>query len=82
MIPFPAKGYARRKPCTENPSARFDEETEVEMPLFYSTHPILAKLRVRFEIRLVGWILLLQEGIEYKYLCKWILYIKEDKREI
>ncbi len=37
MIPFPAKGYARRKPCTENPFARFDEETEVEMPLFYST---------------------------------------------
>jgi len=25
------------KPCTENPSARFDEEAEVERPLLYST---------------------------------------------
>src|SRR5665811_402826 len=37
MIPSPAKGKARRKPCTEKPSARFDEEREVGRPLFYST---------------------------------------------
>jgi hypothetical protein len=38
MNPPPAKGKARRKPCTEKPSARFDEEREVGRPLFYSTH--------------------------------------------
>jgi hypothetical protein len=27
--PSPAKEKARRKPCTEKPSARFDEEREV-----------------------------------------------------
>jgi hypothetical protein len=37
MNPPPAKGKARRKPCTEKPSARFDEEREVGRPLFYST---------------------------------------------
>jgi hypothetical protein len=37
MIPSPVKGKARRKPCTEKLSARFDEEREVERPLFYST---------------------------------------------
>src|SRR5450756_1092574 len=37
MNPPPAKGKARRKPCTEKPSARFDEEMEVGRPLFYST---------------------------------------------
>jgi hypothetical protein len=39
MNPSPAKGKARRKPCTEKPSARFDEEVEVERPLLYSTTP-------------------------------------------
>jgi len=39
MNPSPAKGKARRKPCTGNPSARFDEEREVGRPLFYSTTP-------------------------------------------
>jgi|GEM_PF-3074429 len=29
MNPSHAKGKARRKPCTEKPSARFDEEREV-----------------------------------------------------
>jgi len=29
MNPSPAKGKPRRKPCTEKPSARFDEEREV-----------------------------------------------------
>src|SRR5450756_3181457 len=28
MIPSPAKGKARRKPCTEKLSARFDEERD------------------------------------------------------
>ena len=37
MNPSPVKGKTRRKPCTENPSARFDEEAEVERPLLYST---------------------------------------------
>jgi hypothetical protein len=29
MNPPPARGYAGRKLCTGNPSARFDEEREV-----------------------------------------------------
>jgi len=37
MILSPAKGKARRKPCTEKLSARFDEEGEVVRPLLYST---------------------------------------------
>src|SRR5574341_817904 len=48
MIPFPATGYARRKPNTGNRSVRFDEEREVERPLFYSTiepHLLLNKYR-------------------------------------
>jgi hypothetical protein len=40
MNPSPAKGKARRKPCMGNPSARFDEEVEVERPLLYSTMEI------------------------------------------
>ena len=30
--------YAKRKPCTGNRYARFDEEAEVGRPLLYSTH--------------------------------------------
>lgn len=37
MKPFPAKGYAKRKLHTGNQSVQFDEEMEVEKPLFYST---------------------------------------------
>lgn len=40
MNPSPVKGKTRRKPCTENPSARFDEEVEVERPLLYSTRAL------------------------------------------
>jgi hypothetical protein len=40
MKPFLAKGYAKRKLHTGNQSVQFDEEREVERPLFYSTHPI------------------------------------------
>jgi hypothetical protein len=43
MNPSPAKGKARLKPSTEKPSARFDEEREVERPLFYSTMEKLEK---------------------------------------
>ncbi len=38
MKPFLAKGYAKRKLHTGNQSVQFDEEREVERPLFYSTH--------------------------------------------
>jgi len=51
MNPPPAKGKARRKPCTEKPSARFDEEREVGRPLFYST---LSKLSISS-----GWVSLI-----------------------
>ena len=37
MKPFLAKGYAKRKLHTGNQSVQFDEEREVERPLFYST---------------------------------------------
>ena len=37
MKPFLAKGYAKRKLHTGNQSVQFDEEWEVEIPLFYST---------------------------------------------
>lgn len=36
MKPFLAKGYAKRKLHTGNQSVQFDEEREVERPLFYS----------------------------------------------
>jgi hypothetical protein len=39
MKPFLAKGYAKRKLHTGNQSVQFDEEGEVERPLFYSTYP-------------------------------------------
>ncbi len=38
MKPFLAKGYAKRKLYTGNQSVQFDEEREVERPLFYSTY--------------------------------------------
>jgi len=38
MKPFLAKGYAKRKLHTGNQSVQFDEEREVEKPLFYSTY--------------------------------------------
>ncbi len=38
MKPFLVKGYAKRKLHTGNQSVQFDEETEVERPLFYSTY--------------------------------------------
>lgn len=38
MKPFLAKGYAKRKLHTGNQSVQFDEEMEVERPLFYSTY--------------------------------------------
>ena len=37
MKTFLAKGYAKRKLHTGNQSVQFDEELEVERPLFYST---------------------------------------------
>ena len=37
MKPFLANGYAKRKLHTGNQSVQFDEEGEVERPLFYST---------------------------------------------
>ena len=37
MKPFLAKGDAKRKLHTGNQSVQFDEEREVERPLFYST---------------------------------------------
>jgi len=40
MKPFLAKGYAKRKLHTGNQSVQFDEEGEVERPLFYSTYQI------------------------------------------
>ena len=44
MKPFLAKGYAKRKLHTGNQSVQFDEEREVERPLFYST-PVAVNLR-------------------------------------
>lgn len=38
MKPFLAKGYTKRKLHTGNQSVQFDEEREVERPLFYSTN--------------------------------------------
>ncbi len=46
MKPFLAKGYAKRKLHTGNQSVQFDEEREVERPLFYST--IRVNLRLKF----------------------------------
>ena len=40
MKPFLVKGYAKRKLHTGNQSVQFDEEREVERPLFYSTYHI------------------------------------------
>ncbi len=37
MKPFLVKGYTKRKLHTGNQSVQFDEEGEVERPLFYST---------------------------------------------
>jgi hypothetical protein len=50
MKPFLAKGYAKRKLHTGNQSVQFDEEREVERPLFYSTYVAvnLRSYRVRF----------------------------------
>ena len=41
MKPFPAKGYSKRKLHTGNQSVQFDEEREVERPLFYSTNAVI-----------------------------------------
>jgi len=38
MKPFLAKGYTKRKLHTGNQYVQFDEEREVERPLFYSTY--------------------------------------------
>lgn len=38
MKPFLAKGYVKRKLHTGNQSVQFDEEREVERPLFYSSN--------------------------------------------
>ncbi len=37
MKPFLTKGYTKRKLHTGNQSVQFDEEREVNRPLFYST---------------------------------------------
>ncbi len=42
MKPFLEKGYAKRKLHTGNQSVQFDEEREVERPLFYSTRHLIA----------------------------------------
>ncbi len=41
MKPFLAKGYTKRKLHTGNQSVQFDEEREVERPLFYSTGHVI-----------------------------------------
>jgi len=46
MKPFLAKGYTKRKLHTGNQSVQFDEEREVERPLFYSTIRVIRAIRV------------------------------------
>ncbi len=48
MKPFLAKGYAKRKLHTGNQYVQFDEEREVERPLFYSTIRAIRVIRVLF----------------------------------
>ena len=50
MKPFLTKGYAKRKLHTGNQSVKFDEEREVERPLFYSTIGVMPAVMHVFNV--------------------------------
>lgn len=63
MKPFLAKGYAKRKLHTGNQSVQFDEEREVERPLFYSTICVYLRFHFFMEISVI---------FELHYM--WLIY--------